>query len=197
MPEHAASFQPPRPVRPPTRPVPTHGELFLGFATIAACGFGGVLAWSRRIIVQERGWLSAEEFNEQLALCQILPGGNMLNFSVMYGYRVGGTLGSLAALIGLIGPPTLLMILAGMLYRRYGELPALRGVFAGLAAAAAGLLIATAAQMIGASVKRRLRPTHVIAALTLVGVGVLRWPLLWVMAVLTPVSVALAWWERR
>jgi chromate transporter len=184
------------PMPPPRRPVPTRGELFLGFATIAACGFGGVLAWSRRIIVQDRGWLSAEEFNEQLALCQILPGGNMLNFSVMYGYRVGGTLGALAALVGLIGPPTLLMILAGMLYRRYGDLPALRGVFAGLAAAAAGLLIATVTQMIGATLKHRLRPTHVVAVLTLVAVGILRWPLLWVMAVLTPLSVALAWWER-
>ncbi len=185
------------PPSPPRRHVPTRGELFLGFATIAACGFGGVMAWSRRIIVQQRGWLSAEEFNEQLALCQILPGGNMLNFSVMYGYRAGGTLGALAALFGLIGPPTLLMILAGILYRRYGDLPALRGVFAGLAAAAAGLLIATAAQMIGATIKHRLRSGHVVAGLTLVAVGVLRWPLLWVMAALMPVSIALAWWERR
>lgn len=196
MPKDADSPQPPM-QPPPCRPVPTRGQLLLGFATIAACGFGGVLAWARRIIVHDRGWLSAEEFNEQLALCQILPGGNMLNFSVMYGYRVGGTLGALAALVGLIGPPTVLMMVAGMLYRRYGGLPELRGVFAGLAAAAAGLLIATATQMVGVTVKHRLRPIHVVAAATLLAVGVLRWPLLWVMAALTPVSIALAWWERR
>jgi len=177
--------------------VPTPIELFLGFATIAGLGFGGVLAWSRRIIVQRRGWLGAEEFNEQLALCQVLPGGNIVNFAVMYGRRCAGLAGSLAALLGLLVPPVMLMILAGMLYRRYGDLPALHGVFAALAAAAAGLLIATSAQMAGASVKDRLRPGHAIAAATFVAAGVLRLPLLWVMVAIAPVSVALAWWEQR
>ena len=181
----------------PARPVPNAAELFLAFAKMAVCGFGGVLAWSRRIIVQERGWLTPEEFNEQLALCQVLPGGNILNFAVMYGCRCAGVLGSLAAVLGLIGPPMALMIVAGILYRHYGALPVLRGMFASLAAAAAGLLIATAAQMIGAAVKGRLRPAHLVTAATFVAVGVLRLPLLWAMAILMPVSVALAWWERR
>jgi len=181
----------------PRRPAPTAIELFLGFATIAGLGFGGVLAWSRRIIVQRRGWLSAEAFNEQLALCQLLPGGNILNFAVMYGCRCAGILGSLAAVLGLIGPPVILMIIAGMLYRRFGDLPVLHGVFAALAAAAAGLLIATSAQMIGATIKDRVRPGHLIAAATFVAAGVLRLPLLWVMVAIAPVSVALAWWERR
>jgi chromate transporter len=179
------------------RPLPGPAELFLGFAQIAACGFGGVMAWSRRIIVEDRRWLTPEEFNQQLALCQILPGGNILNFSVMFGYRAGGTLGSLAALAGLIGPPTLLMILAGMLYRRFGDLPALRGMFVGLAAGAAGLLIATVAKMVGTTVKGRLRPAHLITAATFVTAGLLRWPLPWVIVAVMPVSVALAWWERR
>src|SRR5262249_49709199 len=78
------------------RHVPGAGELFLAFAKMAVCGFGGVLAWSRRIIVQERGWLTPEEFNEQLALCQVLPGGNILNFSIMYGSRCAGLPGALA-----------------------------------------------------------------------------------------------------
>ena len=190
--------EPPDAVAPaPRRPAPTPIELFLGFATIAGLGFGGVLAWSRRIIVQRRGWLSAEAFNEQLALCQILPGGNILNFAVMYGCRCAGILGSLAAVLGLIGPPVILMIIAGMLYRRFGDLPALHGVFAALAAAAAGLLIAASAQMIGATIKDRVRPGHLIAAATFVAAGVLRLPLLWVMVAIAPVSVALAWWERR
>src|SRR5262249_47733661 len=93
----------------PARHVPGTTELFLAFAKLALRGFGGVLAWSRRVIVQERGWLTAEEFNEQLALCQVLPGGNILNFSVMYGSRCAGVPGALAALFGLIGPPMVLM----------------------------------------------------------------------------------------
>jgi chromate transporter len=171
-------------------------DLFLAFAKMAVCGFGGVLAWSRRIIVQERGWLTAEEFNEQLALCQVLPGGNILNFSVMYGSRCAGVPGALAALLGLIGPPMVLMILAGILYRHYGALPALRGMFASLAAAAAGLLVATATQMVRATIKDRLRPAHLVTLATFLAAGVLRWPLLLVLAVLMPVSIALAWRRR-
>lgn len=178
-------------------PAPTPAQLFVAFATIAGCGFGGVLAWSRRIIVQQRGWLSPEEFNQQLALCQVLPGGNILNFAVMYGCRCAGLAGSLAAVLGLLGPPVALMIVAGMLYRGYGDVPALHGAFASLAAAAAGLLLATAAQMIVASVKDRLRIEHVVAALTFLAVGVLRWPQLSAIAVIAPLGIGLAWWRRR
>src|ERR1700722_4489692 len=185
------------PAAPPPASFPTPVQLLITFATISACSFGGVLAWARRIIVQERGWLSPDEFNEQFALCQVLPGGNILNFAVMYGCRCAGVVGSLAAVLGLIGPPAVLMIVAGTLYRRYGDLPALHGVFASFAAAAAGLLIATAAQMVVATVKNRLRLQHVVAALTFLAVGVLRWPLLWVMAVIAPLGIAIAWWERR
>src|SRR5215813_15081401 len=190
----------PSPAGPETgtaRHVPGATELFLAFGKMAVCGFGGVLAWSRRIIVQERGWLTAEEFNEQLALCQVLPGGNILNFSIMYGSRCAGLAGAFAALLGLIGPPMVLMIVAGILYRHYGALPALRGMFASLAAAAAGLLLATAAQMVRATFKDRLRPAHLVTLATFIAAGVLRWPLLVVMAVLMPVSIVLAWRQRR
>lgn len=191
---HSSDLSPSPPAR---RPVPTPLELLVGFTVIAACGFGGVLAWSRRVIVQKRKWLTAEEFNEQLALCQILPGGNILNFAVMYGCRCAGALGSLAALVGLLGPPVILMIVAGALYRRYGDWPALHGVFAGLAAAAAGILISASVQMGIASIRGRLRPGHLVALATFVAAGVLRLPLLGVIAVMAPISIALAWWERR
>jgi chromate transporter len=193
----AAPPFPPQPSAPPHPHRPNGLELFLGFAKIAVCGFGGVLAWSRRVVVQERAWMGAEEFNEQLALCQVLPGPNIVNFSIMFGSRSAGVLGALAALMGLIGPPVILMIVAGSLYGRYGHLPALTGILTCLAAAAAGLPIATSAQMIGTMVRRGLRPGHIVAVIAFIAAGVLRLPLLWVMAVLVPVSIGLTWWERR
>ncbi len=90
-----------------------------------------------------------------------------------------------------------LMICAGMLYRRYGDLPELRGMLSGLAAAAAGQIVATAVQMAEPMAKSRFGPGHLVAVVTFLGAGVLRLPLIWVMAVMIPLSVGCAWWERR
>src|ERR1700688_4414101 len=98
------SSTPPQPVR------PNLAALFIAFATISLSGFGGVLAWSRRMMVEERKWLTPEQFNETYALCSFLPGGNITNFSVIFGSRLRGPLGSLAAIAGLMGPPMLLII---------------------------------------------------------------------------------------
>ena len=113
---------PPPPLPPPSVPSPPvhrpNGlELFLGFGKIAVCGFGGVLAWARRVVVQERAGMSAEAITEQLALSQVLPGPHLVKFAIMFGARSAGVFGALAALMGLIGPPTILMIVAGTLYR--------------------------------------------------------------------------------
>ena len=183
----------------PTSPavVPTAAQLFVAFAKIALSGFGGVIAWSRRILVQERGWLSPHEFTEVLALCQVLPGPNVVNMSVVLGSRWAGLAGVLAALSGLIGPPMLMMIGAGMLYRRFGDLPQLRGLLSGLAAAAAGQIVATAVQMAEPLAKSRFAPGHLVAIVTFLGAGVLRLPLIAVMAVMIPIAIGGAWWERR
>ena len=74
-------------------PAPTLLELFLAFALISLCGFGGVLAWSRRMLVEERKWMTPEEFNDAYALCQFLPGPNVVNLSVVFGRRIRGPVG--------------------------------------------------------------------------------------------------------
>lgn len=172
---------------------PTPLELFLGFFKMTMLGFGGVLAWARRETVSNRRWMTPDEFNELFALCQFLPGPNIVNFSIIYGARVYGFLGTAIALAGLLGPPFVLMILAGMIYARYGELPVFRDGLTGLAAAAAGLLIATAVQMAQPLVRKDRAQRLLIAIAAFTALGVMQWPMLPVLAVLVPVSVGFAW----
>src|SRR5499427_10627394 len=94
----------------PARPTPTLFELLVAFMTIAVFGFGGVLYWSRRMMVEERKWMTAEAFNEAYALCNFLPGPNVVNFSVVFGRRIGGTPGALVALIGLLSPSVTIVL---------------------------------------------------------------------------------------
>src|ERR1700733_7956744 len=123
-------------------PRPSLSELFIAYALISLSGFGGVLAWSRRMMVEERRWLTPEQFNEAYALCAILPGGNILNFSVIFGSRFRGPTGALVAIAGLMGPPLLLAMIIGAIYAHYGDVPALRRMLTGVASAAAGLMMA-------------------------------------------------------
>jgi chromate transporter len=181
---------------PPERPPPTLRELFVAFATISLSGFGGVLAWSRRMMVEERKWLTPEQFNEAYALCAFLPGPNIVNFSVIFGARFRGAAGALVALVGLIGPPMVLVTLVGLAYAQFGEIAALRRMLIGVAAAAAGLMMATAAKMARPLFAGGAVAAPLIALATLAGVGILRWPLYAVLAVLLPLSIALAWWRR-
>jgi chromate transporter len=177
----------------PSTNAPSVPELFRGFFKVTITGFGGVLAWARREFVQVRRWLTADEFNDLFALCQFLPGPNIVNFSIIYGWRLHGLAGASASFIGLMAPPVVLMIIAGMLYERFGALPEFRGGLTGLAAAAAGLLIMTAVQMAEPLWRKREIAPALIAAATFLAVGVLQWPLLWVILVLAPLSIALAW----
>ena len=171
---------------------PTIAELFLAFATMSLSGFGGVLAWARRIMVEKRRWLTAEAFNEAFALCAFLPGGNMVNFAVIFGARMRGPLGALAALAGLLGPPMILVIAVGALYAHYGELSALRRMLIGIAAAAAGLMLATVLKMARPLFKDRAVIAPLIAFVTFVAIGILHWPLPLVLLVIVPVSIGAA-----
>jgi chromate transporter len=173
--------------------VPTLAELFFGFFKITISGFGGVLVFARREMVTLRRWMTADEFNELFALCQFLPGPNIVNLSIIYGTRLYGFWGAAVALIGLLAPPVVLMILAGMAYQAYGQLPLFRGGLTGLAAAAAGLLIATAVSMTEPLVRRERIPQLLVALATFAAVGALQLSMLWALLVLAPLSVALAW----
>jgi len=182
----------------PHAPVnPTLLELLVAFGTIAISGFGGVLYWSRRMMVERRKWLTPAEFNDAYALCNFLPGPNVVNFAVVFGQRFRGGAGALIALLGLLGPPVVIVTAFGVLYSHYGSLDVLQRMFAAVAAAAAGLTISTAVKMSEPILRRRPGVPHAMWAAALVGVGVLHWPIYYVLAVLIPLSIALAWWSGR
>lgn len=176
---------------------PSLAELFLSFVKISLSGFGGVLPWARRMIVEERRWMTAEEFNEAFSLSQFLPGPNIVNFSVVFGSRFAGLPGVIVTLIGLIGPPVVIVTILGMLYEYFGDVEALRRALAGIAAAAAGLIIAVFGKMAQPLLRRPIGPAPFVALAGFLAIGVLRWPLPWVLAILAPLSIALAWWKAK
>jgi chromate transporter len=166
-------------------------EIFLTFARIGASGFGGVNFWIRRIIIQEKRWITDQEYLEGLAIGQILPGPNVYNLTVMLGYRYGGVRGAFAAVAGLLGVPLAILLALGVLYQYYGALPVLQRALGGMIAVAAGLLLANTLSL-AAALPRRLRPWGFLV-LAFAGVGVMRWPLLYVMAALAPFAMAAVW----
>jgi chromate transporter len=177
-------------------PIPTHAELFFAFVRITLSGFGGTLPWTRRMFVEEKRWLTAQEFNDLYALCQFLPGPNIVNLTSVFGSRMRGPTGALAAWSGFLLVPFCVMLAAAILYERYGDVEAARRVLTGIAPAAAGLIIATVAKM-AAPMFKRFGPAPIVILATATAIGLMRWPLLWVMLTMVPVSVGLAWWRRR
>ncbi len=169
-------------------------ELFRGFLALGMMGFGGVLPLARRMLVEERGWLTPAEFTELLGLCQFLPGGNIINLSVAVGMRFHGPAGALACLTGLIAAPTAIVVMLGMVYDRFSADPRIQHVFSGLAAAAAGLLVAMAARI--AWPLRRDPGAIAIATLCFIAIAMLRLPLLPTMLVMTGLGIALAHWRQ-
>ena len=185
----------PHPTLGGTAPPPGCRQLFTGFLGLGLMGFGGVLPLARSMLVERRRWMSAEAFTEMLGLCQFLPGGNIINLSVAVGLEFRGIPGAISALLGLIAGPTAVVVALGVVYDRFQDDPYLQHLFAGLAAAAAGLLVATALKML-APLWRRPLPMAVVA-LVFLSIAVLRLPLLPSMAVLAPISILASWWSAR
>lgn len=174
---------------------PSLGELFKAFVIVSLSGFGGALPWARRMIVEQRRWMTAEQFNEDFALAQFLPGPNLVNFSVVFGLRFGGPAGAAIALGGLLGPPLVIVTILGILYAHFGDLEVLSRMLKGITAAAAGLLIAVVAKMAAPMFLKRWNSAPVIALLAFAGV-LIQLPLQMVFLVLAPISIALAWFKR-
>src|SRR5207302_206296 len=139
-----------QPEAPPRSPV-SRATLFAAFLKIGLLGFGGVMPWARRVLVEERAWLSDREFAELIGICQVLPGPNVVNLSVILGSRWQGPIGSLLALTGILFVPVIAVLILATFYASVAHAPIARSAIAGASAAAAGLIIGTAIRLITGS----------------------------------------------
>jgi chromate transporter len=168
--------------------------LFFGFLKIGLSGFGGVMPFARRMIVDERRWLTELEFLDVLSLSQFLPGPNIVNVSIIVGRRFHGLAGAVAACTGLMLMPLVIVLALATLYAQVARFEAVRGAVTGVSAAASALILATALKL-----ARPLRDHAWQIAICLISfacIALVGVPLLWLLAVLCPVSIAIAWWRR-
>jgi chromate transporter len=175
----------------PTSATPSLIALFAAFAKMSLAGFGGVLVWARRSIVDQHRWMTADEFNETFALCHFLPGPNIVNLSVVFGSRFRGVAGAGAAFCGLLGPPVVIVLLLAALYARFGEIDALRRTLAGVSCAAVGLLIAVVCRMMMPLIRKRDVVSVVVMTAVFISIGLLRLPLPAVLLGAIPISIAI------
>jgi chromate transporter len=158
-------------------------DLFVSFTVLALQGFGGVLAVAQRELVERKRWMTNDEFVEEWAVAQIMPGPNIINLCIMIGGRYFGLPGALASLAGMLAVPLLLVLLIALVYAQYASHPGVIGALRGMAAVAAGLIAATGLKLFPALRKSALGLGTCIAfgVLCFVAVALLHWPLAYVL----------------
>ena len=179
---------------PPVEP-PSLGALFAAFFKIGVLGFGGVAAFARHVLVEERRFLTAQGFAELFGIGSTLPGANTVNLSIILGDRARGVPGALAAVSGLLGAPLAILDTVAVLYERYGSLGIVKAGLAGAAAAAAGLVLGTSFKLV-----RDLGPgvaTLALVVLIAAASALLKLPMLLILAVAIPAALALAALRER
>lgn len=170
-------------------------ELFISLTLIALQGFGGVLAIVQREMVEKHKWLTPEEFIEDWAVAQIMPGPNVVNLSLMLGDRWFGLRGALVAVAAMLTLPLLVVLMLALLYAHYGSNPHVASALRGMGAVAAGLITATGLKLMRALRGHPLGPLLLTAfgIATFIGIAVLRLPLLWVLLVLGGAACFITW----
>jgi chromate transporter len=173
----------------PDEPV-SLAALFSTFLVVSLCGVGGGggIVWARRIAVETRRWLSDGDFADIVSLCQFMPGPNIVGIAVCVGARMRGAVGTAAALAGFLLIPWSVGLALGLWFLNYAQLPVVRHILGGIAAAAAGMLIATGLRLLLAHRHRRAAMVFAALAFALMAFGHL--PLLLVLFSLLPLSIA-------
>ena len=181
----------PAPVRaaPPGLPA-----IFLAFLRLGCTSFGGGTAgWLHRDIVLRRRWLDEPTFLAMLTVGQALPGSNGTKLTVLIGQHLRGTVGAAIALSALLAGPFVIVLAVGALYAGLTGQKIVHDMLDGVAAAVVGLTFATGLRSVVHGAPEPI--AWAIAALTVLCVGVLRWPLIPVVLCLAPLSIGLAWMQ--
>ena len=171
------------------------GDVFWSFTGLALQGFGGVLAVVQRELVERKRWLTQEEFVEDWAVAQVLPGPNVVNLSLMLGDRYFGLRGAVAAVAGMLTFPLLGVLLLAALFAGVADAPIAQGALRGMGAVAAGLISATGLKLAAALMDNVMGMVACLlaAVATFVAIAVLRVPLVWVLLGLGAFTTVWAW----
>lgn len=180
----------------PTAAPRSLADLFWSFTWLALQGFGGVLAIVQRELVEKKRWLTREQFIEDWAVAQILPGPNVVNLALMIGSRHFGLKGGLAALAGMLCLPTLVVVAMAVAYASVANHPTAQGALRGMGAVAGGLIGGTALKLLPSLAGNPMgrAACGVIGGTTLLTVAVLRWPL---ATVIVGLGLAACFWAWR
>ena len=174
-------------------------ELFIAFTVLALQGFGGVIAVAQRVLVEDKRWLTREQFIEILSLAQVLPGPNVCNVSLIIGDRFFGWRGAFAALGGMMVLPMAIVLIVAALYAQYATEPVVAGAFRGMSAVAAGLILGTALKLATALGSNPIgaRVCWLSGVAVFTSVALLRLPLVLVLLVVGSLTSAFAWSRLR
>ncbi|MBC7380556.1 MAG: chromate transporter [Burkholderiaceae bacterium] len=165
-------------------------DLFVSFSLLALQGFGGVLAVAQRVLVEQKRWYTRDEFVDDWAVAQILPGPNVINLGIMIGDRYFGMAGAAAALAGMLAAPMVVVLVVAALFAGVADVPAAQGALRGMGAVAAGLITATGLKLVSA-MRTNVMGLVVcwgFAAATFAAVALVRVPLAWVLLCLGSLS---------
>jgi chromate transporter len=162
-------------------------------------GFGGVVAIVQRELVDKKHWMTREEFVEEWAVAQVMPGPNVVNLAMIIGNRFFGLAGALSALAGMLCFPLILLLLVALLYAQVAQHTGVAGALRGMSAVAAGMIIAAGLRMLPVLKTHPLGILFAasIACLSFIAIAIFRIPLAYVLLPLGMLSMGLVYRQLK
>ena len=127
------------------------------FLKLGTWGFGGPIAlvgYMQRDLVEDKGWLTEEEYKEGLTLAQLAPGPLAAQLGIYIGFVHYGLIGATLTGLAFVLPSFIMVVLLGMAYRLYGGLPWMQAVFYGVGAAVIGIIAMSAYKLTVKSISK-------------------------------------------